>query len=187
MNKSARTGDKKRLVLVDGSSYLFRAFHALPALTNSKNAPTGAIHGVVAMLKRLVEDYQPERLGVIFDPKGKTVRNDWYPEYKANRPPMPDELREQIQPLHEIVEALGFPLVIVDGYEADDVIGTLAKQAADDGMEVVISTGDKDMAQLVNDQVTLINTMDNSVLDPDGVVKKFGVKPEQIRWRSPPR
>ena len=180
MNRTVEKGNNKKLVLVDGSSYLFRAFHALPALTNSKNAPTGAIHGVIAMLKRLVEDYQPERLGVVFDPKGKTIRNDWYGEYKANRPPMPDELREQIKPLHEIVEALGYPLVIVDGYEADDVIGTLAKQAAQDGMEVVISTGDKDMAQLVNEKITLINTMDNSVLDPAGVVKKFGVKPAQI-------
>ncbi|MEM7465258.1 MAG: DNA polymerase I [Pseudomonadota bacterium] len=169
-----------RLVLVDGSSYLFRAYHALPALTNSKNAPTGAIHGVAAMLKRLVDDYQPERLGVIFDPKGKTIRDEWYGEYKANRPPMPDDLREQIKPLHELIEAMGFPLVVVDGYEADDIIGTLARQAAADGMEVVISTGDKDMAQLVTDEISLINTMDNSVLDRDGVKSKFGVTPEQI-------
>ena len=171
---------KSRLVLVDGSSYLFRAFHALPALTNSKNEPTGAIHGVIAMLKRLVEDYQPDRLGVVFDPKGKTVRNDWYPEYKANRPSMPDELRQQIKPLHEIVEALGFPLIVVDGYEADDVIGTLARRAANEDLEVVISTGDKDLAQLVTDKITLINTMDNSVLDEQGVLKKFGVNPDQI-------
>ena len=180
VNNNVKKSAKKRLVLVDGSSYLYRAFHALPALTNSKNAPTGAIHGVIAMLKRLVEDYQPDRLGVVFDPKGKTVRDEWYAEYKATRPPMPDELRQQIKPLHEIVQALGFPLIIVDGYEADDVIGTLAKQAAADDMEVVISTGDKDMAQLVSDKVTLINTMDNSILDQSGVVQKFGVKPEQI-------
>ncbi|MGR8947038.1 MAG: DNA polymerase I [Gammaproteobacteria bacterium] len=179
-NQPSQTGPRSKLVLVDGSSYLFRAFHALPALTNSNHEPTGAIHGVIAMLKRLVEDYQPERLGVVFDPKGKTIRNDWYPEYKANRPTMPDELRQQIKPLHEIVEALGFPLIIVDGYEADDVIGTLARRAAEQDFDVVISTGDKDMAQLVSDQITLINTMDNSVLDQDGVVDKFGVKPEQI-------
>lgn len=169
-----------RLVLVDGSSYLFRAFHALPPLTNSKNVPTGAVHGVVAMLKRLIDDYRPELLGVIFDPKGKTIRNAWYPDYKANRPSMPDELRQQIQPLFEIIEALGYPLVVVDGYEADDVIGTLARAAAAEQIEVVISTGDKDMAQLVNDRITLINTMDNSILDRDGVQKKFGVAPEQI-------
>ena len=178
--QSSEKATKPRLVLVDGSSYLFRAFHALPALTNSKNEPTGAIHGVIAMLKRLVDDYQPERLGVVFDPKGKTIRNDWYPEYKANRPSMPDELRDQIKPLHEIVQALGFPLIVVDGYEADDVIGTLARRAADEDLDVVISTGDKDLAQLVTDKITLINTMDNSVLDEQGVVNKFGVKPDQI-------
>lgn len=179
-SKATGKAANSRLVLVDGSSYLFRAFHALPALTNSKNVPTGAVHGVVSMLKRLVDDYAPARLGVIFDPKGKTIRNDWYPEYKANRPSMPDELREQIQPLFEIIEALGYPLVVIDGYEADDVIGTLARIAAASEMEVVISTGDKDMAQLVNDHISLINTMNNAVLDRDGVFDKFGVTPEQI-------
>lgn len=170
----------KKLVLVDGSSYLFRAYHALPALTNSKQFPTGAIHGVISMIHRLYEDYQPDFFGVIFDPKGKTLRDDYFPEYKANRPSMPDELRQQIEPIFDLIRGFGFPLVVVDHVEADDVIGTLARQAAAKNIEVVISTGDKDMAQLVNARIRLVNTMDNSVLDPAGVVKKFGVKPEQI-------
>ncbi len=170
----------KKLVLVDGSSYLYRAFHALPSLTNSKGAPTGAIHGVIAMLRNLYEEYRPEYFGVIFDPKGKTLRDEYYPEYKANRPPMPDDLRAQIQPIHELVRALGYPLIMVEKVEADDVIGTLARAAAAKNIDVVISTGDKDMAQLVCDEICLINTMDNSVLDIDGVINKFGVRPDQI-------
>lgn len=170
----------KKLVLVDGSSYLYRAFHALPPLTNSKGFPTGAIHGVVSMLRNLYDEYEPEYYAVVFDPKGKTLRDDYFPEYKANRPSMPDELRSQIEPIHNLVRALGYPLVMIDKVEADDVIGTLARAGADKGLEVIISTGDKDMAQLVNDQIRLVNTMDNSVLDTDGVVNKFGVRPDQI-------
>ena len=170
----------KKLVLVDGSSYLYRAFHALPPLTNSKNFPTGAIHGVIAMLRNLYDEYKPDYYGVVFDPKGKTLRDDWYPLYKANRPSMPDELRQQIEPIHNIIRALGYPLVMINRVEADDVIGTLARQAAASGFEVIISTGDKDMAQLVDDNIRLINTMDHSVLDIAGVVNKFGVRPDQI-------
>ncbi len=168
------------LVLVDGSSYLYRAFHALPALTNSKGQPTGAMHGVMAMLKRLRNNYDAALFGVVFDPRGRTLRDDWYAEYKANRPSMPDELASQIEPLHDMIRALGLPLVQVAGVEADDVIGTLADQAAGAGMRVVISTGDKDLAQLVNDRISLINTMDDSVLDEAGVMAKFGVRPDQI-------
>ncbi|MBB71828.1 MAG: DNA polymerase I [Legionellales bacterium] len=167
-------------VLVDGSSYLFRAFHALPPLTNSKGMPTGAAYGVINMLRKLRKDYDPEYMAVVFDPKGKTFRNDMYSEYKANRPPMPDDLRVQIQPLFDIIKAMGLPLVIVDGVEADDVIGTLAQQATANGMHTLISTGDKDMAQLVNDKVTLINTMTNKVMDEAGVEEKFGLPPAQI-------
>lgn len=168
------------LVLVDGSSYLFRAFHALPALTNSKHHPTGAMHGVLAMLKRLRNDYAAERFAVVFDPRGPTLRDEWFPEYKANRPSMPDELAVQIEPLHEMIRALGMPLVQVPGVEADDVIGTLADQAAAAGMKVVISTGDKDLAQLVDSRVSLVNTMNDSLLDEQGVREKFGVPPERI-------
>ena len=168
------------LVLVDGSSYLFRAYHALPDLRNSKNHPTGAIHGVVSMLNRLWNSYEADLFAVVFDPRGPTLRDEWYPEYKANRPPMPDELRVQIEPLHKMIEALGFPLVQVAGVEADDVIGTLADQAADAGIRVVISTGDKDLTQLVNARVSLINTMNDTVLDEDGVQAKFGVGPQLI-------
>ena len=168
------------LVLVDGSSYLFRAYHALPDLTNSKNHPTGAIHGVISMLNRLRNNYETDLFAVVFDPPGPTLRNEWYAEYKANRPSMPDDLRVQIEPLHEMIEALGIPLVQVAGVEADDVIGTLAVQAAADDIRVVISTGDKDLAQLVNAQVSLINTMNDSVLDEEGVRAKFGVRPDQI-------
>ena len=170
----------KKLVIVDGSSYLYRAFHALPPLTNSKGFPTGAIHGVVSMLRNLFDEYEPDYYAVVFDPKGKTLRDDYFPEYKANRPSMPDELRSQIEPIHNLVRALGYPLVMIDKVEADDVIGTLARAGAAQGLEVVISTGDKDMAQLVNDQIRLVNTMDSSVLDPTGVMKKFGVRPDQI-------
>lgn len=174
------TEKKPPLILVDGSSYLFRAFHALPPLTNSKGRPTGAVYGVINMLRKLREEYQPEHMAVIFDAKGKTFRNDMYAEYKANRPPMPDELRDQIKPLHELVEAMGFPLIIVPDVEADDVIGTYAKQAAAQNVDTLISTGDKDMAQLVNPHVTLINTMNNVMLDEKGVLEKFEVPPEAI-------
>ncbi len=170
---------RKKLVLVDGSSYLFRAFHGLPPLI-SNGHPTGAIYGVLNMLRKLILDENPDLIGVIFDAKGKTFRNDIYTEYKANRPPMPDDLRMQIEPLHEIIKAQGLPLVIVDKVEADDVIGTLAKQAAEQGFQVLVSTGDKDMAQLVNEHVTLINTMNNVLMDEDMVLEKFQVKPDQI-------
>ncbi len=171
---------KPPLVLVDGSSYLFRAFHALPPLENSKGQATGAIYGVINMLNKLVEEYKPEQIGVVFDAKGKTFRNDLYEEYKAHRPPMPDELRSQIEPLYEIVEALGYPMIIVPGVEADDVIGTYARQASEQKIDTLISTGDKDLAQLVNPHVTLINTMNNLVMDEAGVVKKFDVPPGAI-------
>ncbi|MDZ7661363.1 DNA polymerase I [Thiohalophilus sp.] len=167
-------------ILVDGSSYLFRAYHAMPKLTNSSSEATGAIYGVINMIRRLLKDYQPEHIAVVFDAKGKTFRDDLYAEYKANRPPMPDELAEQIEPIHRIIQAMGLPLLCVPGVEADDVIGTLARQAEANGIDTVISTGDKDMAQLVDKHVTLINTMSDSVSDPGGVVEKFGVKPEQI-------
>jgi DNA polymerase-1 len=168
------------LVLVDGSSYLFRAFHGLPPLTNSKGQDTGAIYGVVNMLRSLMTTYKPSHIAVVFDAKGKTFRDDIYKEYKANRPPMPDELRSQIKPLHEIVKAMGFPIIVEEGVEADDVIGTLARQASEQGIECVISTGDKDMAQLVDEHVTLINTMTNTTMDKAGVVEKFGVPAELI-------
>jgi len=171
---------KPPLILVDGSSYLFRAFHALPPLENSKGQATGAIYGVINMLNKLVEEYKPEHIGVVFDAKGKTFRNDMYEEYKAHRPPMPDELRSQIEPLYEIVEALGYPMIIVPGVEADDVIGTYAKQASEQKIDTLISTGDKDLAQLVNPHVTLINTMNNVVMDEAGVMKKFDVPPNAI-------
>jgi len=172
--------NKPRLVLVDGSSYLYRAFHALPGLTNSKGQPTGAIHGVVAMLKKLQNDYPAQSFAVIFDPRGKTHRDAWYPAYKSNRPPMPDDLAAQIEPLYDIIDALGMPRLVQEGTEADDVIGTLARRAAHAGWDVVISTGDKDLAQLVTPAITLVNTMDNTVLDEAGVQAKFGVAPGQI-------
>lgn len=168
------------LILVDGSSYLFRAFHGLPPLTNSKGQDTGAIYGVVNMLRSLVKEYAPSHMVVVFDAKGKTFRDDIYPEYKANRPPMPNELRSQIEPLHKIVEAMGFSMIVEPGVEADDVIGTLARQASAAGIDCVISTGDKDMAQLVDQHVTLINTMTHTTMDVEGVVEKFGVPAELI-------
>ncbi|WP_303908778.1 DNA polymerase I [Thiohalomonas denitrificans] len=170
----------KPLVLVDGSSYLYRAFHALPALTNSRGEPTGAVYGVANMLRRLLKDYDPEYMAVVFDAKGKTFRDELYDQYKAHRPPMPDELRGQVQVLHEMVRAMGLPLLIIDGVEADDVIGTLARQAEAADMEVVVSTGDKDMAQLVSERVTLVNTMTGTVTDADHVEEKFGVPVENI-------
>jgi DNA polymerase-1 len=168
------------VVLVDGSSYLFRAYHALPPLMTSKNQPTGAIKGVISMIRKLEQDFPGSKMVVVFDAKGKTFRHDLYEAYKANRPPMPEDLGVQIPPIHEIVRAMGLPLLIVEGVEADDVIGTLAHEATNKGIDVVISTGDKDMAQLVSDHVTLINTMTDTRMDREGVVEKFGVKPEQI-------
>jgi DNA polymerase-1 len=172
--------DPKPLILVDGSSYLFRAYHALPPLTNSRGEPTGAIVGVVNMLRKLIDTYRPERMAVVFDAPGATFRDDLYPDYKAHRPPMPDELRAQIEPLHAIVRAMGLPLLIVPGVEADDVIGTLASQAAAAGLPTLISTSDKDLAQLVDDHVTLVNTMTDQVLDRAGVIDKLGVPPERV-------
>ncbi len=176
------TSDQSPLILVDGSSYLFRAYHVpyLQALSTSDGQPTGAITGVLNMIKSLKKDYPNGNIVVIFDAKGKTFRNDMYPEYKANRPPMPDDLRTQIAPLHDIITAMGLPLLVVGGVEADDVIGTLSHQATALGIETVISTGDKDMAQLVNQHVRLINTMTNVEMDEAGVIEKFGVRPDQI-------
>jgi len=168
------------LLLVDGSSYLYRAFHALPDLRNPQGQPTGAMYGVINMLKRLRKDYPTAYAACVFDAKGKTFRDDWYPEYKANRPSMPDDLVCQIAPLHAAVRALGWPLLMIDGVEADDVIGTLTRQAEAAGMQAVVSTGDKDLAQLVTSQVRLINTMTNEVLDEAGVLAKFGVPPARI-------
>jgi DNA polymerase-1 len=168
------------LVLIDGSSYLYRAFHALPPLTNSHGEPTGALHGVLSMIQKLLREEQPPHVAVVFDAPGKTFRDELYSDYKANRPPMPDELRSQIQPILDAVEAMGLPLLRVAGVEADDVIGTLCKRASAAGLNVLVSTGDKDLAQLVNDNVTLINTMNDSRLDRDGVKAKFDVFPEQI-------
>ena len=171
--------NQKELVLIDGSSYLFRAYHGLPPLTHN-GEPTGAIFGVLNMLRKLITDEQPDYIAVVFDAKGKTFRNDIYPEYKANRPPMPDDLRVQIEPLHQIIKAQGLPLVVIEGVEADDVIGTLSVEATRKGYSVLISTGDKDMAQLVNENVRLINTMNNQVLTEATVPEKFKVKPNQI-------
>ncbi len=168
------------LLLVDGSSYLYRAFHALPDLRTASGQPTGAIKGVVAMLRKLEADYKADYRAVVFDAKGKTFRDDWYPDYKAHRPPMPDDLVAQIEPLHECVRAEGWPLLMIEGVEADDVIGTLAHEATQRKIDCVISTGDKDLAQLVNAHVKLINTMSNEVLDEAGVLEKFGVPPERI-------
>ncbi len=169
-----------KLVLVDGSSYLYRAYHALPKLTSSRGEATGAIHGVLNMINKLAGEESTEHLVVVFDAPGKTFRDEMFDEYKANRPPMPDDLREQIEPLLEAIPAMGLPLLRINGVEADDVIGTLCQQAEQSGMDVLVSTGDKDMAQLVNDKVTLVNTMTGSILDREGVKKKFDVFPEQI-------
>jgi len=169
-----------KLVLVDGSSYLYRAYHALPKLTSSRGEPTGAIHGVLSMLLKLAREQDTEHFVVVFDAPGKTFRDEIFDAYKANRPPMPDDLRLQIDPLLEAVPAMGLPMLRIEGVEADDVIGTLCRQAAADGMQVLVSTSDKDMAQLVDDNITLVNTMSGTVLDRDGVKKKFDVFPEQI-------
>ena len=168
------------VVLVDGSSYLFRAYHAMPPLNNSKGMPTGAVKGVVNMMRSLAKDYANANIVVVFDAKGPTFRNEMYVEYKAHRPPMPDDMRPQIEPIHQIINAMGLPLLIIPGVEADDVIGTLAAQATAQGIDTLISTGDKDMAQLVSPHVGLVNTMTNTYLDEEGVFTKFGVRPDQI-------
>jgi DNA polymerase-1 len=168
------------LILVDGSSYLFRAYHALPKLSNSQGEPTGALVGVLNMLRRLIDEHHPDYIAVVFDASGKTFRDRLYPEYKANRPDMPEDLREQIEPLQAVIRAMGLPLLVVPDVEADDVIGTLATRAAAEGLDTLISTGDKDLAQLVDARVTLINTMSDTVLDREGVMDKFGVPPERI-------
>lgn len=168
------------LVLVDGSSYLYRAFHAFPPLTNSAGEPTGAMYGVLNMLKSLILQVQPSHIAVVFDAKGKTFRDKMFEQYKSHRPPMPDDLRKQIQPLHDIIRALGIPLLVIEGVEADDVIGTLAVAASKANQKVLISTGDKDMAQLVDDNIMLINTMNNTLLDRDAVIEKYGIPPELI-------
>ncbi|HEX7043726.1 MAG TPA: DNA polymerase I [Burkholderiales bacterium] len=176
----ARPDPERTLVLVDGSSYLYRAFHAMPNLSNSRGEPTGAVYGVTNMLRKLLADYDPVYVAVVFDAKGKTFRDEVYPEYKANRPAMPDALSAQIEPIHAIVQALGLPLLQVENVEADDVIGTLAREAARAGLHTLVSTGDKDMAQLVDGHVTLVNTMTDTVYDRETVLEKFGVPPERI-------
>jgi len=168
------------LYLVDGSSYLYRAFHALPDLRTSRGEPTGAIRGVISMLRRLVEDGKPDQFAVVFDAPGKTFRDDWYPQYKATRTAMPDDLAQQIEPLHELIRAYGWPLLMIAGVEADDVIGTLVRRAEAEGFDAVVSTGDKDLAQLITPRVTLVNTMSNEKLDMQSVVAKFGVRADQI-------
>ncbi|HLT64479.1 MAG TPA: 5'-3' exonuclease H3TH domain-containing protein, partial [Pseudohongiella sp.] len=168
------------LILVDGSSYLFRAYHALPPLVTSRGQATGAIKGVISMIRSLKKEYPDSPVAIVFDAKGGTFRNDIYDKYKANRPPMPDDLRTQIDPIHHIIRAMGLPLLVVPGVEADDVIGTLALQAQQQQRDTLISTGDKDLAQLVNEHVTLINTMTGEKLDPNGVVAKFGLPPSRI-------
>ena len=172
--------ERKPLVLVDGSSYLFRAYHALPKLTTSKGEATGALVGVLNMLRKLIDTYHPGLMAVVFDASGKTFRDQIYPEYKAHRPPVPADLREQIAPLQAVIRAMGLPLLVIPGVEADDVIGTLAVQAAREGLETLISTGDKDLAQLVSERITLVNTLSDTVLDRTGVIEKFGVPPERI-------
>jgi len=180
LNQPSVSQSRKTLLLVDGSSYLYRAFHALPDLRNTAGEPTNAIKGVLSMLRRLQKDYAADYIACVFDAKGKTFRDDLYPEYKAHRPPMPDDLRCQIEPLHEVIRAEGWPLVVIDGVEADDVIGTLVQHATRKGIRSIVSTGDKDMAQLVDDHVTLVNTMSEETLDEAGVAAKFGVPPERI-------
>ncbi len=176
--------NRKKLVLIDGSSYLFRAYHGLPKLEYNHH-PTGAITGVLNMLRKLIRDEQPDNIAVVFDAKGKTFRNEIYPEYKATRPPMPDDLRVQIEPLHQIIRALGLPLIIIDDVEADDVIGTFSVEATNQGFDVLISTGDKDMAQLVNANVRLINTMNSHLMTEATVPEKFrsGRIKSSTTWR----
>jgi len=176
----ASAHEKRTLYLVDGSGYLYRAFHALPPLTTSRGEPTGAVYGVANMLRKLTDDFRPEHVAVVFDAPGKTFRDELFDQYKATRPKMPDDLAVQVAPLKELVRAMGFPLLEVSGVEADDVIGTLIRKAREKGFDVVVSTSDKDLAQLVDEHVTLVNTMSGSSLDPDGVTAKFGVPPERI-------
>jgi len=176
----SNSGSSDRLILVDGSSYLYRAFHAMPNLMTSNGEPTGAVYGITNMLRKLLADYEPQYIAVVFDAKGKTFRNDLYQDYKANRPPMPDELRKQIEAVHEVVRAMGLPLLVVEGVEADDVIGTLALNASRAGMETLISSGDKDMAQLIDGRVQMVDTMKDVVYDNEEVERKFGVGPDLI-------
>ncbi|MBP6623445.1 MAG: DNA polymerase I, partial [Alcaligenes sp.] len=171
---------KKTLLLVDGSSYLYRAYHAMPDLRNAQGQPTGALYGVINMLRRLLQDYQADYMVCVFDAKGPTFRDDLYDQYKANRPSMPEDMAVQIEPIHKAVRAMGWHLICQPGVEADDIIGTLARLAAENGIETVVSTGDKDLAQLVNEHVQLVNTMNNEKLDVDGVTTKYGVRPDQI-------
>jgi DNA polymerase-1 len=171
---------KELLLLVDGSSYLYRAFHAMPDLRNPKGEPTGAIYGMINMLRRLRTELPTSHIACVFDAKGPTFRDHLYPQYKANRSAMPEDLVAQIEPIHAVVKALGWPVIMVSGVEADDVIGTLAKKATELGWKTVISTGDKDLAQLVDESVTLINTMSNEKLDIQGVIDKFGIPPHLI-------
>src|SRR5690606_23404080 len=173
---------KKTLLLVDGSSYLYRAYHAMTDLRNARGEPTGALYGVISMLRRLFEDYKDQAGygACVFDAPGGSFREQLYPEYKAHRPPMPDDLRSQLAPIHEAAAALGWTVIIEPGVEADDVIGTLARQATDAGFRTIISTGDKDLAQLVDDHVELVNTMSNERQDVAGVIRRFGVPPERI-------
>lgn len=180
MSENSNASTSSPFILIDGSSYLYRAFFAAPPLTNAEGEPTGAMYGVLNMVRSMLQQYQPSHVAVIFDAKGKTFRDELFAEYKSHRPPMPDDLRSQIEPLHMMIKSLGLPMLAIEGVEADDVIGTLAIQAAADGKPVLISTGDKDMAQLVNDKITLINTMTNTVLDVEGVKNKYGVGPELI-------
>lgn len=180
MHTHPESSPRERLILVDGSSFLFRAYHAIPPLTNANGEPTNAIHGVSNMLRKLIADYHSDYITVVFDAAGKTFRNELYDQYKAHRPPMPDDLRVQIAPLHNLIRAMGLPLIIEPGVEADDVLGALAQHAEREGLDVIISTGDKDMAQLVTEHIILENTMSNTRMDIQGVIDKFGVRPEQI-------
>ena len=172
--------DNKPIVLVDGSSYIYRAYHALPPLISSKGTPTGAVKGVINMIQRLQKDYPMSDVITVFDAKGKTFRDDLYSDYKANRPPMPEDLRVQIDPIYSIIEAMGLPLIIFEGVEADDVIGTLAKNASQKNIRVIVSTGDKDLAQIVDKNISLVNTMTGQLWDEDGGIEKFGIAPGLI-------
>ena len=180
MNSTEEVKSKNPIILVDGSSYLYRAYHALPPLVTSKNQPTGAVRGVISMIKKILEDHPASPLGIIFDAKGKTFRHEMFKDYKANRPPMPQDLVDQIEPIYKIIKALGVKVISVTGVEADDVIGTLASQAEKKKLDVVISTGDKDLTQLVGDHIKVVNTMTNELLDAEGVEKKFGIPPDLI-------
>src|SRR3990172_12349037 len=179
-SRSQQRMPKKTLVLVDGSYYLFRAYHAMGDFYNADGAPTGAIYGVINMVRKLLSDYTPDFFAVVFDSGEKSFREEIYPDYKAHRPPAPVDLVRQIEPLHEILKAQGIPLIVADGVEADDVIATLALRAEAVGLATIISTGDKDLAQIVNTNIRLVNTMSDTILDPEGVKSKYGVPPERI-------